>query len=47
MAFMGELEQESLNFRGAHLAGVALFGEKNEAAPDAASLIENFFRQSC
>jgi hypothetical protein len=44
---MGEVEDESLNFLGAHLAGVSLVVEKNEAARDTASLIENFFRQSC
>jgi hypothetical protein len=44
---MGEVKEKSLNFLVAHLAGVAFVGEKNEAAQDAESLIENFFRQSC
>ena len=44
---MGEVEDESPNFLGAHLAGVAFVGVKNEAAQDVESLIENFFRQSC
>ena len=40
---MGEVKEKSLNFLGAHLAEVALVVEKNKAARDTASLIENFF----